>query len=69
MGHDANGGSDDFDALGKAVDEAMDPPGPLEWGSVMRAAWFGVDPDPDAPAPRDIVDRARPGRPDDQDSG
>ncbi|MDD7921252.1 hypothetical protein [Actinomycetospora callitridis] len=69
MAHDANGGSDDFDALGEAVDEAMDTPGPLEWGGVMRAAWFGVDPDPDAPAPRDIVDRGHLGHPDDQDSG
>ena len=65
MTHDADHGPGDFDALRKAVDEAVDPPGPLDWDSVMRSAWFGTDPDPDAPAPRDIVDRAPPGRPGD----
>jgi hypothetical protein len=69
MAYDADGDPGGFDALREAVDAAVDPPGPLEWDSVMRAAWFGVDPDPDAPAPRDIVDRAPPGRPDDQDAG
>ncbi|GAA4758191.1 hypothetical protein [Actinomycetospora chibensis] len=69
MAHEADEGPGDFDALREAVDAAVDPAGPLEWGSVMRAAWFGVDPDPDAPAPRDIVDRGRLGHPDDQDSG
>lgn len=44
-------------ALHAAVDDAIDPPGALDWDHVMRAAWFGVDRDPDAPVPRDIVDR------------
>ena len=53
-------------ALWAAVDEALDPPGPLDWDRVMRDVWFGVDRDPDAPTPRDVVDRALPPHPDDQ---
>lgn len=53
------------EALRDAVDEAVDPrgpPGQLDGDRVLRAAWFGVDPDPDAPAPQDVVDRAPPRR-------
>ncbi|GAA4882716.1 hypothetical protein GCM10023203_38030 [Actinomycetospora straminea] len=69
MTHEKGGGPDQFDALREAVNAAADPPGLLDWDRVLRAAWFGVDPDPGAPAPRDVVDRAPPRRPDDQDSG
>jgi hypothetical protein len=69
MTHGMGDGRDDFDALREAVDQAVDPAGPLEWDWVLRAAWFGVDHDPDAPAPQDIVDRAAPRQPDDHDPG
>lgn len=67
MPHEVGGEPGDFDALREAVDGAVEPPGPLEWDWVLRAVWFGVDHDPDAPAPRDVVDRAPPRRPDDDE--
>lgn len=51
---------DEASALHAAIDEAIDPPGPLDWDRVMRHVWFGVDRDPDAPTPRDVVDQAPP---------
>jgi hypothetical protein len=55
----------DTAALYASIDEALDPPGPLDWDRVMRHVWFAVDRDPDAPTPQDVVDRVPP-PPDDQ---
>lgn len=68
MTNDMVGEPDDVDALRAAIDDAIDPPGSLAWDHVMQAVIFGADRDPDAPTPRDIVDRASPPRPDDQSS-
>lgn len=67
MTHKVGGEPDDLEGLRDAVDKAVDPPGEqLEWDRVLRAVWFGVDLDPDAPAPPDVVDRAPPRHQDDQ---
>jgi hypothetical protein len=67
MTNEVGDGTDDLDAIraavNDAVNEAGEPPGELEWNAVVRAAWFGVDHDPDAPPPRDIVDQALHGIP------
>lgn len=64
MTHEVPGEPDDLEALRAAVEQAVEPQGPLEWGAIHRAVWFGVDLHPDAPVPRDIVDRAAPPGPD-----
>lgn len=64
MTHEKPGEPDEVTALYAAIDDAIDPPGALDWDTVLRVVWFGVDRDPDTPVPRDIVDQPSPRRSD-----